>query len=187
MSDISTSVSFSFTDGGQSGGIESGTLSYDFGVTPLFEDSLKVMSTNYSDITLSVVGWTNTTFGMFINRSATDGEDITLGRHSQFTAGGTDDGTFSGGSLAATQTGAGYYKECTAAGTSQSKTWEVGDIAVYLGGSGLYLQLRPAPFAKLKPGEAALIRVPGDGKSWKAKAATGTPYLGYNVVGTLDE
>lgn len=184
--DIQFTTALAYTDLGQSGGIKTlTTLQYDFAATPLFDNEPKVLSTAYSDIALAAVGWTNLTLAAFINRSETAGEDITLGRHSQFIAGHTDDGTVSGASVPATLTGAGYFKEISAAGTSQGKTWEVGDIAVYLGTSGAYLQLRPAPIAKLKPGETAQLRIPGDGKAWKAKAATGTPYLGYVVIGAL--
>lgn len=186
MSDISISLSLGFDDGVQDGGIASGTIALDFGVTPLFEDTVKVMSGTFSDISLPVVGWTNATWLAFINRSETDGEDIYLAAVPYAVAGGTDDGTFDGTALGNTLTGAGYFKQCTVAGTSQGKTWAIGDIAVYLGSSGTYLQLRPKKIT-LKPGEVAVFRITGDGDAWMARALTGTPYLGFVVLGTLDE
>lgn len=50
-------------------------------------------------------------------------------------------GTVAGASVAATSTAAGDYYVITSAGTSQSKTWAVGDVAIYKGTSGQWDQL----------------------------------------------
>lgn len=54
---------------------------------------------------------------------------------------GTYRGGVAGGSVPATQTAAGDYYLITSAGTSQSKTWAVGQVAVYEGTSGAWTQL----------------------------------------------
>lgn len=188
MSDITFTLSLSFTDGGQKGSVTPvSTIQEDFSASPTHEDSAAAAATTYAALSFPSVGWTNITFAGFINHSEdTLGvENIILGRHSQFTAGGTDDGSFDGGALGNTLTAAGYYKECTVAGTSQGKTWQIGDIAVYLGSSGTYLQLRPAPIFKLRPGDVAGGPICGDGKAWKYKSESGTPRLGWAVTGAL--
>jgi hypothetical protein len=50
-------------------------------------------------------------------------------------------GGVAGASVPATATAAGYYYRITSAGTSQSKTWAVGDMAIYNGTSGSWTQL----------------------------------------------
>lgn len=50
-------------------------------------------------------------------------------------------GGVAGASVAATSTAAGDYYRITSAGTSQSKTWAVGDLAVYNGTSGSWTQI----------------------------------------------
>jgi len=57
------------------------------------------------------------------------------------TAAGAYQGGVAGGSVPATSTLAGDYYRITAAGTSQSKTWAVGDMAIYNGTSGSWTQL----------------------------------------------
>lgn len=63
-----------------------------------------------------------------------------------------DDGTYvtallayrggvAGGSVPATSTAAGDYYIITAGGTSQGKTWAVGDLAIYEGTSGNWTQV----------------------------------------------
>lgn len=185
MSDISYTTGFSFNDGAQSGGIKTAsTLGYDFGTPALFEDSPQATTTAYADVTMPTVGWTNVTLAAFINRSDTPGEILTIARHSAVIAGLTKDANTDGGALPATLT-AGHYTEISIAGTSQGKTWEIGDFAIYLGASGTYAQLRPAPICKLDIGETAQFRVAADGISWKVKSATGTPYLGKCAVASL--
>jgi hypothetical protein len=50
-------------------------------------------------------------------------------------------GTSAGNAVPATLTAAGYYLRITSAGTSQSITWAVGDIAIYSGVSGSYTKI----------------------------------------------
>jgi len=57
------------------------------------------------------------------------------------TAAGAYKGGVAGGSVPATSTLAGDYYRITAVGTSQSKTWAVGDMAIYNGTSGSWTQL----------------------------------------------
>lgn len=54
------------------------------------------------------------------------------------------DGTSAGNAVPATLTATGYYRVITSAGTSQGKTWAVGDWAVYKGSSGQYDQISAA-------------------------------------------
>jgi len=57
------------------------------------------------------------------------------------TASGAYKGGVAGASVPATSTLAGDYYRITAVGTSQSKTWAVGDMAIYNGTSGSWTQL----------------------------------------------
>lgn len=50
-------------------------------------------------------------------------------------------GGVAGGSVPATSTAAGDYYRITSAGTSQSKTWATGDLAIYNGTSGSWTQV----------------------------------------------
>jgi hypothetical protein len=50
-------------------------------------------------------------------------------------------GGIAGNAVPATATAAGYYYRVTSAGTSQGKTWAVGDMAIYNGTSGSWTQL----------------------------------------------
>jgi hypothetical protein len=50
-------------------------------------------------------------------------------------------GGVAGNAVPATATAAGYYYRVTSAGTSQGKTWAVGDMAIYNGTSGSWTQL----------------------------------------------
>lgn len=141
-------------------------------------------STAYADITLGALGWTNASFLALKNLSATTAEVMNIAAPPQIVAGGTDDGTFDGGALGNTLTGAGYYKTCTVAGASQSKTWAVGDVAVYLGSSGVYLQYRPQKF-KLRKGQSMLVEMNGVNAPLRFNSASGTPQLQKVAAGAL--
>lgn len=185
--DINFTTNLDYSDGGQAGSVTpAATITKDFAAVALFEESQKALTTAYSDISLPSVGWTNITYAGWINKSVVAAEVITIGRHSQVIAGLVKDADTAGGAVPATLT-AGHYTEISTAGTSQGKTWEAGDLAIYLGVSGTYAQLRPAPIASLKNGETAQMRIPGDGVAWKAKSALGAPLLGYVVLGALAE
>jgi hypothetical protein len=150
------------------------------------DGSLTTMATTYGDLNFDAVGWDEVTWAAFKNLSSTTGEDIYAAATPELVAGMTDDGTVAGASLTNTLTAAGYYKIISANGTSQGKNWEVGDIAIYLGTSGAYAQVRPGKFAILEPGRGAIFQVATNGtQSLKFKAATGTPRLAHAVVGAL--
>lgn len=150
------------------------------------DGSLTDMSTAYSDLNFDSVGWNEATWAAFKNLSTTTGEDIYAAATPELVAGMTSAGTVTGASLAATQTGAGYYQIITTNGSSHGKNWEVGDIAIYLGTSGVYAQIRPGKFAVLKPGKPMLFQIATNGsQSLKFKSALGTPRLAHAVVGAL--
>lgn len=187
---ITPKGSLTFTVDGGAGSISNMTpagLMFDFSATPKYHDERQTLSTAYSDATLGDVGWTNVTWAIFKNHSSdgTGAEYINMVLPPTFVAGGTSAGTVSGASVPNTLAGAGYYQEITTAGTSQGKTWAVGDYAVYLGTSGAYLQLRPKGI-KMLPGETAgPFRIIGDGNAWRVIAGSGTPQLGKVAVGAL--
>jgi hypothetical protein len=143
----------------------------------------QAMAAAYADIDLSDVGWTDVTKFALKNHSTVTAEKINVLMTPKFT-GGTDNTTFDGTALAATQTAAGYYQRCTVAGTSQGKTWAVGDYAVYLGSSGVYLQITPQKF-RIRAGDAMAVEVIGNGTAWKANADSGTPQLGKLAVAAI--
>jgi hypothetical protein len=167
-------------------GISFPSASLNLGTPGETDGSVTTMATSYGDLNFDEVGWNEATWAIFKNLSTTTGEDIYAAATPELVAGLTSAGTVAGGSLAATQTGAGYYQIITSNGTSQGKNWEAGDIAIYLGTSGVYAQIRPGKFAVLKPGKPALFQIATNGsQSLKFKAATGTPRLAHAVVGAL--
>jgi hypothetical protein len=182
---INLKASLTYSVDSAKGGIDGSTpnpLNYDFTAPAKYVDTRQTLSAAYADIDFGDVGWTNATLVCFKNHSSTSGEDIYLLIVPTITAGGTDAGTVSGASVPATQTGAGYYQRITTAGTSQGKTWAIGDYAFYLGASGTYLQITPKKIV-LKPGESCAFRVGADGNAWKVASATGTPQLGKTIIG----
>lgn len=90
-------------------------------------------------------------------------------------------GTVAGDSVPSTATAAGYYYIISSAGTSQTITWAVGDLAVYNGSSGDWSQLATSAYgyetqADANPKFAA--RGPRQGVT-----SDGTTYLGTTANG----
>jgi hypothetical protein len=90
-------------------------------------------------------------------------------------------GTVAGGSVPSTASAAGDWYYISNAGTSQSVTWAVGDMAVYKGSSGQWAQL---PFASLtallSPLRNALAPAPGLKFAGSAKAT----FSGLSALGS---
>lgn len=189
MAEITPRGTLSFTVDGITGGISGHTpssLTFDFTDPALYANEPQTLSTAFSDIDLDAVGWTNVTWAEFKNLSATEGEGITILLYPVLGGDVTDDGSVAGASLASTLTGAGYYKFITADGTAQGTTWEKGDLAIYGGSSGVYMQVKPQKFTLL-PGETCgPFRIDGQGTAWKACSAAGTPQLAKLAIGPCE-
>lgn len=192
MSDIATvslSISGKIDTTGLTVGMSLSSTNIDLSATPEVNADQNTSATTYTDYpAFGAIAWNEVTWAAFKNLSSTDGEDITLAAKPHLVAGLTDDGTVAGASLPATLTAAGYYKTISDNGTSVSpaRAWEKGDIAVYLGSSGAYAQIRPGPFAVIEPGMAMLLKIQTQGTSpFVFKSLTGTPRLGHAVVGAL--
>jgi hypothetical protein len=90
--------------------------------------------------------------GLVPKPSAGDQAKMLTGAGTWVSLNGTFRGGVAGASVPATQTAAGDWYWITAAGTSQSKTWAVGDRAVYSGSSGNWVQIATqAPYAYNAP------------------------------------
>lgn len=160
-------------------------VSYDLAATPEVDGSHTTMSTSYADINFDEVSWSDVTWAMFKNLSNTNGEIITIAVMPVVVAGLTKDADTAGASVPATLT-AGHYTVISSNGTSQGKNWEAGDLAIYLGASGTYAQIRPGPVGTLAHGKTfGPVCIAANGASWKFKSATGTPRLAHAVVGAL--
>lgn len=186
--DVTLKGTLTVTDSGQTVSIApTSSIQVDLLAPELLLADRQAASTTLADIDFGSVGWDDATWFELKNDSEVDGEDIIILIPPTIVAGGTDDGTATGAGLAATLTSAGYYKTISADGTSQGKNWEKGDIAVYLGSSGVYLQLRPKRLV-LKIGETAgPVRIDPDSDAWQFYSLTGTPQLQKVVCGPLDE
>jgi hypothetical protein len=183
---ISGSISVKRDSTAQTLGIALTSVSVNLAATPELDGSQKTLSTSFQSLDFDEVGMNEITWVMLINHSATDAEIITIAKLAEMAGDVTDDGSVAGASLAATLTGAGYYKTITTDGTSNGTDWKVGDRAVYLGSSGVYARVPASALIVIPAGyTAGPIKLNADNLGLYAKSASGTPQLGWVVAGAL--
>lgn len=159
--------------------------------TPEATAGLDTMSTSFVALSFGAVDNSEITLLALENLSTTTGEDITIAKQSIPSTGFTIDATptQAGASVPNTLTGAGYYRKIISDGTSQGINWKVGDIAVYLGSSGVWGRIPLTEFLLLRGNDivdfAAPLPIKADSTPIYAKAATGTPRLANIAVGAL--
>lgn len=151
--------------------------------------STQVLSTSLADISIGAIAYNQATwFGLANLAAVGSGQDATITRRIELGS-LTKQADSAGNAVPATSPGgAGTFYEITSAGTSQSKTWAVGEWAIYSGTSGVYFQIQPNVNVGLcKAGEVfGPIKLPGNTVTpYRAKAATGTPTLQVVCAGPL--
>lgn len=152
---------------------------------------INTLSQSWQAISFGAIDDTERSWVCLNNLALNAGEDITIGKEavpqvgsgSSFTLDGTP--TQAGASVPNTLTGAGYFRKIISAGTSQSIAWQIGDIAVYLGSSGVWGRIPPTEFLKIRVGDNVAVPLVQDGKPILANAATGTPRLSNIAAGAL--
>jgi hypothetical protein len=183
---INSGISVKRDSTAQTIGIAQTSVSFDLAAVPELDGSQKTLSTSYQALDFDEVSMSEITWATFINHSETDTEIATIAKLAELAGDVTDDGSVAGASLAATLTAAGYYKTITTDGTSNGTDWKVGDRAVYLGSSGVYARVPLVPIAVIPAGYAVgPIKLSADGFALYAKAALGTPQIGWAVAGAL--
>jgi hypothetical protein len=152
---------------------------------------IDTLSTSWQAFSFGAVAWNEVTLLELLNLSVTTGEDITVGKPVVPSTGFTLDGTptQAGASVPNTLAAAGNYRNIISDGTSQGINWKVGDVAVYLGSSGVWGRIPITEFLLIRgndvTGFAGPLPVKADGTSWYAKSATGAPRMANIAVGAL--
>jgi hypothetical protein len=152
---------------------------------------MNTLSTSWTALNFGAVDDTERSWVCLQNLSNTTGEDITIGKEalpqvgsgSSFTLDGTP--TQAGASVPNTLTGSGYYRKIISDGVSQGITWKTGDVAVYLGSSGVWGRIPITEFSIIRANDNLAFPPVQDGKALYAKAATGTPRLANIAAGAL--
>lgn len=185
---ISGSISIKRATSAFTGGMSYTAKNFDMGAPTELDASQKTLSTSFSALDFDEVAITEATWAMFYNPSSTDAEVITLSKLAILADGASVDATptVAGGSVPATLPAAGKYRTITADGTSQGINWKVGDLAVYLGTSGVYMRVPLQDVTKIKAGcFSGPFQLPADAGTLYAKSASGVPQICWVVAGAL--